>query len=76
MKKLKEGFTTGACAAAAAKIAVINLISRNLVKSVNVWFPGDKYFKFTAYSVKKSETFSEASVKNLQEMTLILPMVQ
>jgi cobalt-precorrin-5B (C1)-methyltransferase len=63
MKKLKEGFTTGACAAAAAKIAVINLISRNLVKSVNVWFPGDKYFKFTAYSVKKSETFSEASVK-------------
>ncbi len=63
MKKLREGFTTGACAAAAAKLATLNLISNQEINTVDVWFPGDKYFNFKAYSIKKGDNFAEATVK-------------
>ncbi len=63
MSKLKEGFTTGACAAAAAKLATINLISDKITKSVKVWFPDNKYFKFEAHYVEKTGDYSIATIK-------------
>jgi len=63
MKKLKEGFTTGACAAAAARIALLNIINKKTVLSTNVWFPNEKYFHFKALWVKKDKNSCEAAVK-------------
>ncbi len=53
-KKLRSGFTTGACSAAAVKIALLSIIKNTPVKDkVKVWFPKDKYFEFQAYKIKK-----------------------
>ncbi len=53
-KKLRSGFTTGACSAAAAKIALLSIIRNKPVKDkIKVWFPHDKYFEFQAFSIKK-----------------------
>ncbi len=61
--QLKEGFSTGACAAAAAKLAVLNLFSNNKILETEVWFPEDKYFRFKANSLKKKDDFVEVTVK-------------
>ncbi len=39
MKKLKSGYTTGACAAAAAKASVLHLFTKNNVEKVEIPFP-------------------------------------
>ncbi len=53
-KKLRSGFTTGACAAAATKIALLSVINKQpFFKKVKVWFPQDIYHYFKAYSVEK-----------------------
>ncbi len=62
-KKLKEGFTTGACAAAAAKIAVLNLLSDKIIQSADIWFPGEKYFNFKAHSINKGKDYVEVTIK-------------
>ena len=46
MKRLRSGFTTGACAAAAAKGAVILLLGKNQIDSVEIPFPDDRRISF------------------------------
>ncbi len=63
LKKLREGFTTGACAAAAARIGFINLLSEKTVFSTEVWFPNNKFYKFKALWIKKEKNLCEVAIK-------------
>ena len=63
MKKLREGFTTGACAAAAARLALLNILNRETVFSTKVWFPNNLYFNFKALWIKRGNRSCEAAVK-------------
>ncbi len=49
-KKLRSGFTTGACAAAAAKAATLVLLRQRLIESVEIPFPGGDRHGFSLYS--------------------------
>ena len=64
-KKLRSGFTTGACSAAATKIAILSIIKNAPIKDkVDVWFPDNRYFSFKPYSIKKiSENCYEVIIK-------------
>jgi cobalt-precorrin-5B (C1)-methyltransferase len=46
MKKLRSGYTTGACAAAAAKGAMLAFLSGNAVREVDIPFPGGSRVTF------------------------------
>ncbi len=63
MKKLREGFTTGACAAAAAKLAVMNLSTDKLIFTADVWFPDNIYFQFNAFNIAKQNDTVSVLVK-------------
>src|ERR687892_2115884 len=39
---LRSGYTTGTCAAAATKASLLNMLTGNMVKSVNVSLPKDR----------------------------------
>ncbi|WP_035247879.1 cobalt-precorrin-5B (C(1))-methyltransferase [Desulfogranum mediterraneum] len=45
-KKLRSGYSTGACAAAAAKAAVLCLLSRRAPEEVTITFPDDSRHRF------------------------------
>ncbi len=49
-KRLRSGFTTGACAAAAAKAATLVLLRQRLVESVEIPFPGGDRHGFSLHS--------------------------
>ncbi len=63
--KLRYGFSTGACASASAKIALLSIINNKPIKDkVSVWFPENKYYKFKAEKVELiSENKAMAIVK-------------
>ena len=48
-KRLRSGFTTGACAAAAAKAACQHLLSGEPVRSVSIPFPDGQHFTFAVH---------------------------
>ena len=64
-KKLRSGFTTGACASAATKIALLCIKKRKKINEpIKVWFPNDKYFSFKAFNIKKiDENYYEVIIK-------------
>jgi len=64
-RKLRSGFTTGACASAAAKIALLCIKKgRDIDTPVNVWFPDNRYFSFKAFNIKKiDENYYEVLIK-------------
>ena len=47
MKKLRSGYTTGACAAAAAKGAMLTFLSRGPVREVEIPFPDGSRVRFS-----------------------------
>lgn len=49
-RKLRSGYTTGACAAAAAKVAAIMLVSGELPATVEIPFPDKSRHTFTVHS--------------------------
>ena len=49
-RKLKSGFTTGACASAAAKAAAMLLLTGEKVKKVDIPFPGGDRHSFALHS--------------------------
>ncbi len=61
-KKLRSGYTTGACAAAAAKAAVLVLLDERVVESVEIPFPDGSRNVFRIQDSKNHNSFSSASV--------------
>ncbi|MDA8162548.1 MAG: cobalt-precorrin-5B (C(1))-methyltransferase CbiD [Desulfobacteraceae bacterium] len=49
MKKLRSGYTTGACAAAAAKAAIIHLLKKKPVRQVDIPFPLGERVRFSIH---------------------------
>ena len=62
MKKLRSGYTTGACAAAAAKAAASLLISRCSNKTVNIPFPGGERVEFAIVKSELKDASASCSV--------------
>ncbi|MCB2184144.1 MAG: cobalt-precorrin-5B (C(1))-methyltransferase [Desulfobulbaceae bacterium] len=61
-KKLRSGFTTGACAAAAAKAATILLLTSVCPRQVDIPFPDGKRFSFQVYKHSLSLGTAHASI--------------
>jgi len=62
MKKLRSGYTTGACAAAAAKAAAETLATQQTVKQVIIPFPTGNRIPFSILWSKIEEEFGVAAV--------------
>jgi cobalt-precorrin-5B (C1)-methyltransferase len=56
MKKLRSGYTTGACAAAAAKGATLHLFGRQQLTEVEIPFPDGRRVRFTIEQCVQVET--------------------
>jgi cobalt-precorrin-5B (C1)-methyltransferase len=63
MSVLKEGYTTGACAAAAAKAAALFLCSGTVPESVEIFMPDGERVQFPVHSIHASENACEAAVR-------------
>ncbi len=61
-KTLRSGYTTGACAAAAAKAAVLALLGERTVESVEIPFPDGSRIIFKIQNSKFNEKLAVASV--------------
>lgn len=62
-KRLRSGFTTGACAAAAAKAALVHLVSGQAAPTIRIPFPDGEHRVFTVYeSTRHSAYQAEASI--------------
>ena len=61
-KGLRKGFTTGACAAAAAKAASYALINEQGVETVEVTLPAGPKAVFKVHRVEFTEDYAEATV--------------
>ncbi len=60
--KLRSGYTTGACAAAASKGALLALIGRRSVSEVSIRLPGGQVVAFALHSCTFTESEGRASV--------------
>jgi cobalt-precorrin-5B (C1)-methyltransferase len=63
MKGLRTGYTTGACAAAAAKAAASLLVDGNRAASVSISLPGGETTSFPITSMEAGEKWASAVVK-------------
>jgi len=61
-KKLRSGFTTGACAAAAAKAAAVQLLTGQEIDRVEISFPTGARHGFTLHSCARQDSRVRASV--------------
>lgn len=61
-KHLRSGFTTGACASAAAKAATLLLLTGKKIQSVEIPFPGGKRYSFTLKQLFRENNQAVASV--------------
>jgi len=61
-KKLREGYTTGACAAAAAKAAAKALIEQIYLKSINISLPMGRTVEFLVHEVQFTENWASCYV--------------
>jgi cobalt-precorrin-5B (C1)-methyltransferase len=62
--QLREGFTTGACAAAAAKASILALLDDAVRPScVDIPFPSGERFSFPVEWVRRHEGYAEAAVR-------------
>ena len=67
-KKLRSGFTTGACAAAAAKGAALYLFDRkNRPKEVSIPFPDGSYHSFTLHKVMADSVSNSCSASVIKD---------
>jgi cobalt-precorrin-5B (C1)-methyltransferase len=64
LSQLREGFTTGACAAAAAKASILALLdTRVSPSSVDIPFPSGERFSFSVEWIKRHEGYAESAVR-------------
>lgn len=63
MKKLRSGYTTGTCAAAAAKAAALLLVGRDVTKDVEITLPGGDIVRMPVVYGKIENGCAEASVR-------------
>jgi cobalt-precorrin-5B (C1)-methyltransferase len=63
MSALKEGYTTGACAAAAAKAAVMVLCGEAAPEVVEIPMPDGKRVTFPVQSIQSSENACEVAIR-------------
>ena len=63
MAGLRNGFTTGTCAAAAAKAAAMVLCGSQPVRTVSVSFPDGKREEFPVLFIRRTEDGCEAAVR-------------
>ena len=63
MSALREGYTTGSCAAAAAKAAVLLLAEGRVVESVEIPLPGGRRLRLPADHVRRTDDGAEAAVR-------------
>lgn len=61
-RRLRSGYTTGACAAAAAKAAALVARDGNLPESVELLFPDNSVHRFTVFRAEKTTRGAQASV--------------
>ncbi len=61
-KTLRSGYTTGACAAAAAKAAVLAMVHRKRVGQVEIVFPDDSPVEFAVIDSRFAQNFGAAGV--------------
>ncbi len=59
---LRSGFTTGACATAASKAALMALLGRDVPPAVEICFPGGECLKMPVNNVVAGTRFATASV--------------
>lgn len=61
--RLKSGFTTGACAAAASKAALMRLLQPNLeIRRVSIPFPDGSRHEFALFSLSLNGAYAAASI--------------
>jgi cobalt-precorrin-5B (C1)-methyltransferase len=62
-KKLRFGYTTGACAAAASKAAGIMLISNTTINSIKIMTPKGILLKLEVLEIEKGENYVSCAIK-------------
>lgn len=64
-EKLKTGYTTGSCATAAAKAALLSIISQKKIESIDILLPKKSYIQIPIHSCKfESEKAKCSVIKN------------
>ena len=64
VRQLREGFTTGSCAAAAAKASMMALLDVDVRPAfVDIPFPNGERFSFSIEWIKRHEGYAEAAVR-------------
>lgn len=61
-QKLRTGFTTGTCATAAAKAALVSIINKNKISSIEVTLPKEKKITIAVVSCQFSNDAAQCSV--------------
>ncbi len=61
-KKLRKGFTTGSCAAAAAKACAIMLFEKKIVQKVQLTLPGGEEITFKAEDITVEENVTSCCI--------------
>ena len=61
-QKLRTGYTTGTCATAASKAALVSIISKTKLDSINVSLPKEKKITINIASCEFNEKKSRCSV--------------
>ncbi|MFR2486501.1 MAG: cobalt-precorrin-5B (C(1))-methyltransferase, partial [Hungatella sp.] len=62
-KKLRSGFTTGTCAACAAKAAAVMLLQREAVECVQVMTPGGTRAELLLHDAERTEHSAVCAVR-------------
>jgi cobalt-precorrin-5B (C1)-methyltransferase len=61
-RPLRSGYTTGACAAAAAKAAITALLKQEMVMKITIDLPGSRKADFTVKSCSFDNTYASCSI--------------
>ncbi|NDF35652.1 MAG: cobalt-precorrin-5B (C(1))-methyltransferase, partial [Nitrosopumilaceae archaeon] len=61
-QKLRTGFTTGTCATAAAKAALVSIITKKRIESIEVLLPKDKRITINVASCRFDNNTARCSV--------------
>ena len=73
-QELRCGYTTGTCAAAAAKAAAVTLLSGEICRDVSLQLPGGEHIILETEFLECSENCVKCGMIKMPEMTRILRM--